>query len=224
MNTWHPQQPGRSDPHNHVALGVLIALAVVGAALALLTALDHRDSRDGSSLAAAVSELHDARIELQASAGELRTATATLQAAARTLERRATTVNILDVAPLPPPPPAPLVEAGAPDCTGDGHCTLSRLEFQRLLADPHPLLRPLRVIPSIRDGQPRGLKLFAIRSGSLPRALGFHNGDLLSAVNGHPLPDLEHALAAYSALRDASVLEFAILRDDQPLTLTLTIE
>lgn len=222
MNTWHPQQPARSDSQNHVALGVLIALAVVGAALALLTALDHRDSRDQSTLAVAVSELHDARIELQASAGELRTATATLQAAARTLERRATTVNILDV--IPPAPPAPPALAPAPGCTGDGHCTLSRRELERLLNDPAELSRQLRILPSVKDGQPRGLKLYALRPDSLPAALGFKNGDLLTAVNSHSLLDSERALLAYSELRSASVLEFAILRKDHPLTLTVTIE
>ena len=238
MNTWSPQQqPVRPEPQNHVALGVLIALAVVGAALALLTALDRRDTRDESTLGATVTELHDARIELQASAAELRTATATLQEAARTLERRATTVNILDM--IPPDPPAPPVPptpiallppdpalnfATAVDCAEEGRCTISRAELQRLLDNPAWLVRQARIIPSIKDGHSQGLKLYAIRGASFPGAIGFKNGDLLVSVNGRPMTDPESALAAYAALRTADTLKFAIQRKDEPRTLTLKIE
>ena len=234
MNTWSPQQPQpvRPEPQNHVALGVLIALAVVGAALALLTALDRRDSRDESTLGAAVTELHDARIELQASAAELRTATATMQEAARTLERRATTVNILDMIPPPPAPPAPplpppLAAPGsqpAVDCAGEGRCTIARGELERLISNPAELMRQARVIPSIKDGQAHGIKLFAIRSTSFPAAIGLKNGDLLTAINGLPMHDPDAALTAYSALRHARALEFSIERKGQPVTLTLKIE
>jgi len=234
MNTWSPQQqPVRPEPQNHVALGVLIALAVVGAALALLTALDRRDTRDESTLGAAVSELHDARIELQASAADLRTATATLQEAARTLERRATTVNILDIVPPPPPPVPPSVPlppdpalsfATAVDCAEEGRCTISRAELQRLLENPTWLTRQARVIPSMKDGHSQGFKLYAVRSTSLPAAIGFKNGDLLVSINGRPMTDPETALTAYAALRTADNLKFAIERKGQPRTLTLKIE
>ena len=240
MNTWSPQQPQpvRPEPQNHVALGVLIALAVVGAALALLTALDRRDTRDESTLGAAVTELHDARIELQASAAELRTATATMQEAARTLERRATTVNILDMMPPPPPaPPAPsqinpplpptsLVPGTPPavDCAEEGRCTIARGEFDRLFNSSPELMRQARVIPSIKDGKSQGMKLYAIRGGSFPAAIGFKNGDLLTAINGLPMTDPEAALGAYGALRRADTLKFSIERKGQPVTLTLEIE
>lgn len=235
MNTWSPQQPQpvRPEPQNHVALGVLIALAVVGAALALLTALDRRDTRDESTLGAAVTELHDARIELQASAAELRTATATMQEAARTLERRATTVNILDMMPPPPPappapplPPTPLAPGSQPavDCAEEGRCTIARGEFDRLITNSPELMRQARVIPAIKDGRSHGVKLFAIRAGSFPAAIGFKNGDLLTAINGLPMSDSEAALTAYSSLRTADTLKFSIERKGQPVTLTLKIE
>ncbi|HEY0132817.1 MAG TPA: hypothetical protein VGB85_02020 [Nannocystis sp.] len=232
MNTWSPQQPQpvRPEPQNHVALGVLIALAVVGAALALLTALDRRDTRDESTLGAAVTELHDARIELQASAAELRTATATMQEAARTLERRATTVNILDMIPPPPAPPlppTPLTAEGsqpAVDCAEEGRCTIARGELERLISNPSDLMRQARIIPSIKDGQAQGLKLYAIRSTSFPAAIGFKNGDLLTAINGLEVRDTDATMKAYSALRNARALDFTIERKGQPVTLTLKIE
>ncbi len=240
MNTWQPPQhhPVRPDSQNHVALGVLIALAVVGAALALLTALDRRDSRDETTLMAAVSELHDARIELQASAEDLRNATSTLQQAARTLERRATTVNILDVAPSMPPapptlPPTPPSSSGTICGGGDhsgiacsdvGHCTIARTELERLIANPASLATQARIMPSIKDGQPRGFKLYGIRPGSLPKLLGMHNGDLITAINGVPMLTLEHAMEVYARFHTARALELSISRKGEPVTLTLTIE
>ena len=213
---------------------MLIALAVVGAALALLTALDRRDTRDESTLGAAVTELHDARIELQARAAELRTATATLKDAARTLEQRATTVNILDMVPPPPPPPPtpplpspPQTAPGsqpAVDCAGERRCTIARGEFERLFTDAGQLVRQARIIPSIKDGRGQGMKLYAIRNTSFPAAIGLENGDLLTAINGLPVLDVEAALAAYSALRTADALKFSIERKGQPMTMTLTLQ
>ncbi len=224
MNTWSPQQPQpvRPEPYNHVVLGVLIAL-------------DRRDTRDESTLVAAVTELHDARIELQASAAELRTATATLKDAARTLEQRATTVNILDildildmVTPPPPPlPPPPLTAPGSQPavvCAGEGRCTIARGEFERLFTDAGQLVRQARIIPSIKDGRGQGMKLYAIRNTSFPAAIGLKNGDLLTAINGLPVLDVEAALAAYSALRTADALKFSIERKGQPMTMTLTLQ
>lgn len=231
MHTWQPQQPPQQS---HVALGALIALAVVGAAIALLTALDRRETRDQPGLAAAISELHDARVEMQASANELRSAAATLEAASRNFERRATTVNILDVMAPPPTPPAmpmppalmssdPIVFEGV-HCSEPGRCTISRATVEGLLADPVALSRQARVIPSVKDGVARGLKFYGIRPGSLPKALGLKNGDLLVGVNERPLTDMESSMQLYSGLRRADELRLAIERKGEPLTLTLKID
>ena len=71
-------------------------------------------------------------------------------------------------------PDAPAVVAGWPgwpalagitrvDAT---HYTLARDLIDRVLATPTPLLRAARIVPAIADGQPVGVKLYAIRPGS----------------------------------------------------------
>lgn len=232
MNTWYPQpsQPSQPPQQSHVALGALIALAVVGAAIALLTALDRRDGGYRPGLGAAVSELHDACVELQASANELRSAAATLQEAARTFERRATTVNILDVMAPPPAPPMPEPQTAVCDfqdpvaCSAPGHCRISRHHINELLGDPSKLTRQVRVMPSVKDGVVRGFKFYGIRPGSLPKLLGMRNGDLLTAVNGLPLTSVDQAIVAAGRLRRADELRLEVQRKGEPVTLVLTIE
>jgi hypothetical protein len=236
MNIWQPQQlpqpQQQPQPQSQVALGALIALAVVGAAIALLTALDRRDGGHQPGLGAAISELHDARVELQASANELRSAAATLQEASRTFERRATTVNILDVmAPPPPPPPMPepsgtsicSYDPSAIACSDVGHCRISREYINELLGDPSKLTRQVRIMPSVKDGVVRGFKFYGIRPGSLPKLLGMRNGDLLTAVNDLPLTSIDQTIGAVGRLRRADELRLAIERKGEPLTLVLSI-
>jgi general secretion pathway protein C len=151
-----------------------------------------------------------------------------MQEAARTLERRATTVNILDMMPPPaagpPAPPLPPGARAAVDCADEGRCTVARGEFERLMENPAELMRQARVLPSIKDGERRGLKLYAIRGGSFPATLGFKNGDLLTAINGLEMRDPEAAHKVYSALRRADTLVFSIERKGEPVTLSLEIE
>ncbi len=234
MNTWSPQTP-RPESQSHIVTGVLIALAVIGAAIAFVTIVDRRaDHRDDADLRAAITELHDARIELQASAGELRQATATLQEAARAFERRATTVNILDMIAPPTPPVAPAMPLPPPEppvpselgfeCPELGPCKLPRKTLEALFENPASFGKQARIMPSIKDGETRGFKLYGIRPGSFFKALGFKNGDTVLAVNDQPLRDMESTMRLYSNLRTADRFTFSVERQGEPMTLTVIIE
>lgn len=231
MTTW-PQQTPRPESQSHIAMGVLIALAVIGAAIALVTLLDRRsDGRDDADLRDAIAELHDARVGMQASADELRSATATLQEAARTFERRATTVNILDMV-APPPPSSALPAPAAPSdgatysvrCTSPGRCTMPRAELEPLLADPAGFLRMARIMPSIKDGVPRGFKVYGVRPTSLLGSIGVKNGDLITAINGEHLDSIDTATKAFAELRTSALLMLSCERKGEQMLLTLGLE
>lgn len=81
-----------------------------------------------------------------------------------------------------------------------------------------------RVVPSMKEGRPHGLKLFAIRPDSLFAAAGFFNGDLLGDVNGLPLTSPDEVLKAVEALRTVEKLDFHLTRRDQDVHLKLTVE
>jgi hypothetical protein len=90
-----------------------------------------------------------------------------------------------------------------------------------LSADAHP---GARIVPAMRDGQPVGFKLYAIRPGSLPAAIGLENGDTLHRVNGHELSSPERALTAYHELRGADRFELELTRSGEPLRLLVAVE
>ena len=79
----------------------------------------------------------------------------------------------------------------APDLAANIRCTDDddRCEVERTLAtdlstDTAQLIQHTRLMMSIKDGQPRGLKLYAISAGSTLGRLGFKNGDLITAIDG----------------------------------------
>ncbi len=108
-------------------------------------------------------------------------------------------------------------------CKGN-HCVLKNGVTDRVLENQALLLRSCRVVPMMTDGKVTGLKLFAIRPGSLFHVLGLRNGDLLKTVGGYDLTSPETALEAYVALRKMSKVEVVVERAGQPLALTYKVE
>ncbi len=106
--------------------------------------------------------------------------------------------------------------------TGPKRYAIRRELVHGLLSNP-TLLRQARLVPSIRDGRPDGLRLFAIRPGSVFSLIGFENGDTIRTINGFELTHPDKALEAYTRLRNASQLSVGLLRRGQPLTLEYTI-
>ena len=105
----------------------------------------------------------------------------------------------------------------------DLHYIVPRATVDQLLADPALLGRSARVVPAVRNGQPDGIRLFALRARSPLAALGFANGDTLQAVNGLPVPSLDKALEVYARLKTANELTFELLRRGQPTVLKISI-
>jgi type II secretory pathway component PulC len=131
--------------------------------------------------------------------------------------------------PAPPPPPAPLVEISmtqpkpaidAISCSQEHRCTIDRAYVMELVANPSALVQQMRIIPSVKDGQAVGLKLYGIRHGSLPNLLGYKNGDLILSINGMPVNSPEAALGTYSRLRSADTFSVELERKGQRLLKT----
>lgn len=77
---------------------------------------------------------------------------------------------------------------------------------------PELLARQARIVPRSSDASAGGFRLYGIRASSLPAALGFKNGDTIVRVGKQSLDDLESALAAYEALREAKAIEVELDR------------
>ncbi len=103
-------------------------------------------------------------------------------------------------------------------------CRFDRALLDELLSNPEVLARQARVVPSMRDGESAGFKFYGIRPGSIPKLLGFKNGDLLETVNGEALNSVDQALALYTKFRDSTTLELGLVRKGEHLSLSIEFE
>lgn len=124
------------------------------------------------------------------------------------------------LASLSLPAPAPLPD-GAVRCPDDGHCVAPRTLLAGLFADQQQG-DPLRIMPAVTDGQVRGLKLYGVRPGSLPKQLGLKNGDLLAALDGQPLTSTGDVLAVLQ--RGPASLDLEVERKGQRFHLRVDLE
>ncbi len=138
----------------------------------------------------------------------------------------------------PPPPTVATVENPPP--TGDGDDLTAAIDqgikkidettfeidrslVEKVLANPMAVAKGARVMPSSKNGEPNGFKLYAVRPSSVYAKLGFANGDTLHAINGMELNSMDKAMEVYSKVRDAQSLQVNVTRRGKPVTLNYTI-
>jgi general secretion pathway protein C len=140
----------------------------------------------------------------------------------------------------PPPSSVPAVVAENPPPTGDGDDLTAAIDqgikkidettyeidrslVEKVLANPMAVAKGARVMPSSKNGEPNGFKLYAVRPSSVYAKLGFANGDTLHAINGMELNSMDKAMEVYSKVRDATSLQVNVTRRGKPVTLSYTI-
>ncbi len=145
-------------------------------------------------------------------------------------------ISLTGEVPPPPPPPGPGPEptpggddefAAAVDRgikkIDDTNYEIDRSLVDKVLANPMAIAKGARVMPSSKNGEPNGFKLYAVRPNSVFAKIGFANGDTLNAVNGMDLNSMDRAMEVYAKVRDASSLQVEITRRGKPVTLNYTI-
>ncbi|EPX63697.1 general secretion pathway protein C [Cystobacter fuscus DSM 2262] len=123
-----------------------------------------------------------------------------------------------------PAAPAPLAPSSSIRQVSPGNYKISRQEVADTLANLNQVAMQARVVPAFQDGVAKGFKLFSIRPDSLYTRLGLRNGDVLRRINGLSLTSMEHALEAFTRLRDAPRIELEVERDGQVQHQTYTVE
>ena len=83
--------------------------------------------------------------------------------------------------------------------------------------------RGARVVPSMKNGQPNGFKLYAIRAGTIFDALGFRNGDTVQSINGQPLDSPSAALDLYDKLKSVDAIRIELERRGRPEVLKIMV-
>ncbi|HTE56884.1 MAG TPA: type II secretion system protein GspC [Kofleriaceae bacterium] len=106
----------------------------------------------------------------------------------------------------------------------DSNFEVDRALVEKVLSNPTAVARGARIVPSVKNGQPNGFKLYAIRPSSVYAKIGLMNGDTLHAVNGFELNSMDKALEVYTKVRESSSLSVSITRRGKPVTLNYTIK
>ena len=94
-----------------------------------------------------------------------------------------------------------------PICSDDAPvCAIDRALATRLAAEPRAtFVDGAKVMPSVKDGVARGLRLYGIKPDTTLSTLGFKNGDLIVAIGQNPIeafvPALQRLLATGGTIR-----------------------
>lgn len=106
----------------------------------------------------------------------------------------------------------------------DTNFEIDRSLVDKLLANPLAVSKGARVTPSIKNGKPNGIKLYAIRPSSIYAKLGLANGDTIHSINGFELDSLDKGLEVYQKVKDASGLQVSATRRGKPIVINYSVK
>ena len=112
---------------------------------------------------------------------------------------------------------------GASESSGGGGVTsagtdefvVDEAELDKALENLPLLLTQARAVPYFKEGRAVGLRMFAIKTGSLYEKLGFKNGDILKTINGQSLGDISQALKLIETLKQERSIGVTLEREKQ---------
>jgi general secretion pathway protein C len=121
-------------------------------------------------------------------------------------------------------PPAPPAAAPPRDNTPPGTRAMERREVERRLGLEVPrILAETTAVPVMDDGRVTGLALTRIPESSLLTDAGLQAGDVLTEVNGTIVDSLASLMALYPKLQSATDLQAVVLRNGQPVRISVTL-
>jgi type II secretion system protein C len=119
-----------------------------------------------------------------------------------------------------PAPPAPVAKSDEPG----GTRTMERREVERRLGEEVPrILAETTVSPVTEDGRVTGLALTRVPEGTLLTEAGLQAGDVLTRINDTAVDGLPTLMALWPRLQGATQLQAVVLRNGQPVSLTINL-
>ncbi|MCB0345387.1 MAG: hypothetical protein KDD66_09725 [Bdellovibrionales bacterium] len=107
---------------------------------------------------------------------------------------------------------SPEPDSGIASSDDGSEFIVAEAEVNNALANLPRLLSQARAVPYFKNGESVGMRLFAIRRGSLYEKLGLKNGDILKAVNGNSLSDPTQALKIFEQLKSERSINVRVER------------
>ena len=107
---------------------------------------------------------------------------------------------------------------------GTTEFVIKEAELNAALNNLPVLLSQARAVPYFRNGKSIGMRLFAIRRGSLYEKLGLKNGDILKSINDNSLSDPSQAIKLFEELKSERAIYTTVERAGRDTDLRYTIE
>ena len=117
--------------------------------------------------------------------------------------------------PERPTPSAGIKEEG-------GRLVIDQREVDEALTNLDQLYTQIRIVPNFRGGQPAGMKVLAVKPGSIFGKLGIKRGDILERINGLEL-DIKRGMELFGQLKDQKDLRIDLVRRGQNKTMEYEI-
>jgi len=114
------------------------------------------------------------------------------------------------------PMPSPM-----PDFVNENPAAEADAMQQMMQADPASFTDILRPQPYMPNGELKGYRVYPGRDRRRFAALGLRPGDLVTAINGQALDNLQSGMEVFRNLGNAAQIAVTIERNGSPMTLTL---
>lgn len=81
----------------------------------------------------------------------------------------------------------------------------------------------LRMMPIVKDGDVKGVRVFGVSPGTPGFAIGMKNSDVISAIDGEPIKTAQQLLDLYAKLDQLTSVELQGTRGGKPLAIALRL-
>ena len=107
---------------------------------------------------------------------------------------------------------------------GEGKYVIAKAEIDKTLGNLNNIAMQARIIPSFKNGEADGFRLFAIRPGSLYSKLGVQNGDVIHKINGYAINSPEKGWEIFQKLKTARTIDIELTSRGVDKALNFKIE
>ena len=126
-------------------------------------------------------------------------------------------------APAPASPPPPDASRQLDRRDDPQTAALASGYREQLYSNPQALVDVVSISAVRADGELRGYRIGPGKDSAQFQQLGFRDGDVVTSVNGIALDDPSNTMQLYQTMRTASEAVFDLEREDQQLSITVSL-
>jgi general secretion pathway protein C len=119
---------------------------------------------------------------------------------------------------------AAVARAATPAPSDPGAHVLARRDVERRIGEEAPrILAETTLMPAVDAGRVAGFTLTRVPENSLLTEAGLRAGDVLTQINDTPIDSMATLIGLWPRLQNESTLTAVVLRNGQPVSLTVSL-